>query len=439
MSRKFKNNIRPLSSGNGGAREYKPPAEPPNLAAKFMRENKAGSLPDEDTPAMTLAGEPVSQAAPAAPVAAVDTTPATHAEPVAPAAAATEADGAPRGAVETLDAAAQAALDAAAPPATPAGATGGSADVPATPPVEGSVPAAAAPTAAAAPAIDKYDPREKISLLEGEPEWTRDDVVRGLQERATLQQEIESIRPAVSERDQLLKGLGAPDVKSAMGFVEPFVRAIRENPDRAKLLDSVAAMDPATLAYIAASLKEFNDAPIEQRQAWGAVGPTSQPSTPTDPRYEKLAANQQILENSLLTARAEREVTTILNDWPFLRQDRKAWEAVQAVATALYSEDEAKGVPPLQRRGYMEAIAQQRHFLEIMKQTNERRVIAAASDAARPAAATPTLGQPPATSAILPATHPQPPAGARPPVKREYRGPVNGAAAAFLADQGFQK
>ena len=78
-----------------------------------------------------------------------------------------------------------------------------------------------------------------------------------------------------------------------------------ENPDRAKLLDSVAAMDPAKLAYVAASLKEFNDAPIEQRQAWGAVGPTSQPSTPTDPRYEKLAANQQILENSLLTARAE--------------------------------------------------------------------------------------------------------------------------------------
>ena len=63
----------------------------------------------------------------------------------------------------------------------------------------------------------------------------------------------------------------------------------------------------------------------------------------------------------------------------------------------------------------------------------------AASDAARPAAATPTLGQPPATSAILPATHPQPPAGARPPVKREYRGSVDGAAAAFLADQGYIK
>lgn len=437
MSRKFKSNIRPLSERNGGAKEYKPPAEPPNLAAKFMRENKAGSLPDEDTPAMTLAGEPVS-AAPAAPVAAVEQTPATPAEPVAPAAVAAEpADGAPRGATETLDAAAQAALDAAAPPAPVADATGGSADVPVAPPVEGAVPAQ--PAAAAAPAIDKYDPREKISLLEGEPEWTRDDVVRGLQERATLQQEIEQARPAVAERDQLLKGLGAPDTKAAMAFVEPFVRAIRENPDRAKLLDTVAAMDPATLAYVAASLKEFNDAPIDQRQAWGQVGPQAQSSTPTDPRYEKLAANQQILEESLLRTRAEREVTTILSDWPFLRQDRKAWEAVQAVATALYSEDEAKGIPPLQRRGYMEAIAQQRHFLEIMKQAQERRVISHASDAARPAAAVPSTLGPPPTSAILPATHPQPPAGARPLVKREYRGSVDGAAAAFLADLGYQK
>ena len=65
MSKKFKNNIRPLSSASWAApRSTSPRPSHPNLAAKFMRENQAGSLPDEDTPAMTLAGEPVSQAAP---------------------------------------------------------------------------------------------------------------------------------------------------------------------------------------------------------------------------------------------------------------------------------------------------------------------------------------------------------------------------------------
>ena len=430
MSKKFKNNIRPLSQRMGGAKEYKPPAEPPNLAAKFMRENPKGSLPDEDTPAMTLAGEPVSAAPAAAPAAAVE--PTVTDPVVAPADAPAEA---PRGATETLDAAA-AALDAVAPPATPADAAGGSADVPPViAPVEGAA-APVAPAVAAPVARDKYDPAEPIALLDGEAEWTRGDVVRGLQERATLQEEIEKIRPAIAERDQFLQVFGARDAKAALAQVEPFVRAIRENPERAKMLDAVAAMDPAELAYVQASIQEFRNAPVEQRAAWGQVGPT-QTQTPTDPRYDALAKNQALLEERLITDRAKGEVTTILNDWPFLKADAKSWQAIQAVATAYWNEDEAKGIPPLQRRGYMEAIASQRPFLEHMKQAQERRVIAHASDAARPAAPS-SLGPPPA-SAILPATHPQPPVAARPLVKKEYRGPVDGAAQAFLADLGYTK
>ena len=422
MSRKFKNNVGANTRPLIGGKEYTPPAEPPNLAAKFIRENPKGSIAEPDEPAMNLAGEPVSAATPPAPVAA-DTTPSP--EPVVPDAAASPLSDAP-----ALDAAAQAALDAVAPPKPAADAAGASGDVP-------TVVTAAQPEAqpqAAVPARDKYDPREAIPLLDGEPEWTRDDIVRGLQERATQQQEIQSLKPAVAERDQLLAALGARDVKAAMGFVEPFVKAIRENPARATLLDSVAAMDQATLNYVSQLLDDWKQLPVEQRAAFGQVGQVASPQAPADPRYDQLAANQQVLENSLVTDRAQREVTTILTEWPFLRQDRKAWEAIQSAATSLWNEDEAKGIPPLQRRGYLEAIAQNRVFLEHMKSAQERRVMQHASAAAAPS----QLGTPPPQSAILPATHPQPPVAARPP-RKEWRGPLDGAAAAFLADQGYTK
>jgi hypothetical protein len=427
MARKFKNNVGANTRPLIGGKEYKAPPEPPNLAMKFMRENRGG-IPDEDTPAMTLAGEPVSAETPPAPVATTDTPPA---EPVVPDAAAPPPSDAP----PVLDPAAQAALDAAEPPKTPADASGTSADVPSevqpTAQTEPSQPAAAPPR-------DKYDFGSLAKVLDENPEWAQgdigDNIVRGLQERATLQEEIAKYQPAVAERDQLLKAFGAPDVKSALGIVEPFIRAIRENPERGKMLDAVAAMDPATLNYVSQLLEDWKQLPVDQRAAFGQVGPTTQ-QTPTDPRYEKLAQNQTLLEESLLKTRAEREVTGILGEWPFLRQDRKAWEAIQSAATAMWNEDEAKGIPPLQRRGYMEAIATNRHFLEIMKAAQERRVMQHATAATQPPS---QLGQPPAPSAILPATHPQPPVAARPP-RKEYRGSVDGAAAAFLADQGYTK
>jgi hypothetical protein len=389
-----------------------------------MREQKSG-IPDEDTPAMTLSGEIVSAAPePAAPVAespAPNDTPGGKREDETPQAIATTP--------------AIATIPGEEPPKPATDATGGSGEVPPVEAVVPSIPEVAAPVAAAPPR-DKYDQSEPIPLLDGEVDWTRENIVRGLQERATQQEEIARLKPAAAERDQLIQAFGVRDTQSAMAMVEPFVRALRENPERGQLLDTVAKMDPATLAYIKASLQEFNNAPIETRQAWGQVGPAATQQTPTDPRYDQLAANQQLLEESLLASRAEREVSSILSDFPFLRNDRKAWEAVQSVATALYSEDEAKGVPPLQRRGYMEAIAQQRVFLDHMKTANERRVIAAASAVASPPQS--ALGPPP-TSGILPATHPQPPVTARPAQRKEYRGPLDGASAAFLADLGYTK
>src|SRR5580692_7950148 len=118
MSKKFKNNVganqRPLIRDK--SQDYKPPAEPPNLAAKFMRENPKGTLVDEDTPAMTLAGDPVSAV-----------TPAPAADPASPPAA--DAVAAPA-APQATEADAAAALAAAEPPKPAADAAGGSGDVP---------------------------------------------------------------------------------------------------------------------------------------------------------------------------------------------------------------------------------------------------------------------------------------------------------------------
>lgn len=417
-----------------GKEAYKPPAETPNLAAKFMRENRGG-IPDEDTPAMTLGGDPVSAATPAAPVASVEPPVSDTPEPVAPDPSA-PSDAPP------LDAAAQAALDAAAPPAPTTEASGGSGEVPpvaAAAVVGDAVGKSGDPIPAAAIPAAKYDFGSLAKILDENPEWAQgdigDNIVRGLQERAVQHEEIQKLRPVQAERDSILRALGAPDAKAAMAFIEPFTRALKENPARGPLLDAVAAMDESTLNYVGQLLADWKQLPADQRAAFGAVG-QAQPQTPTDPRYEKLAANQALLENRLIEDRAKGEVTTILNDWPFLRQDRRAWEAIQAVATSLWNEDEAKGIPPLQRRGYMEAIAAQRPFLEMMKSAQERRVLQHASAAVPPQT---TLGQPPAPSAILPATHPQPPVAARPPQTKQYRGPVDGAAAAFLADQGYTK
>lgn len=434
MSNKFKRKVGENQSPlNRGKQEYKPPAEPVNLAAKFIRENRGG-IPDPVEPAMDLAGEPVSAVAPPAPAASAEP-PQPPAEPVVPDADAPAPADAPPAPAAADPAAPQGAAE---PPAAVVGdALGSSGDVPAAATAAPVETPGAKPTPKPSGGVDSpisFDQNVHYELLPGQV-WTGKDVIDSLHERAGLQEEITRLRPALAERDDFVKTLGVQDISQAKEFVHRFASAMRENPGRAPLLDAVASMDEATVNYVSQMLDDWKRLPADQRAAFGAVGPAAQHQTPTDPRYDQLAKNQAILEERLISDRARTEVTTILDEWPFLRQDRQSWDAIQAVATAYWNEDEAKGIPPLQRRGYMEAIASQRPFLEHMKNAQARRVMQHATEAAQPTA----RPLPPPPSAMLPATHPEPPVAARPPPTKGYRGPVDGAAAAFLADLGYTK
>ena len=115
----------------------------------------------------------------------------------------------------------------------------------------------------------------RFRLLEGEPEWTRDDVVRGLQERATLQQEIEIDSPGSC------RARPAPPSPSALRDAKSGARlrrAVRAGDSREPRAGEAARCGrrdgPGRRSpTLQASLKEFNERTDRAAAAWGASRP----------------------------------------------------------------------------------------------------------------------------------------------------------------------
>ena len=216
----------------------------------------------------------------------------------------------------------------------------------------------AEPAKPAAIAEPSYDPGEKIHLLAGSEPWTREQVVLGLQERATLQ-------PKAEEADKF-RGLLGGDYADAESRWKPVLEKLAANPQRTQLLEELLGTDdPALLDYMRQSAEFYKtQVPADQRPAQPA-----QPSA-TEKRMLEVA---NAMEQSLFDQRSEYEWNTIYSEFPFVRNDLKARQALAAAADRLVKEDAAKGIGVMQRRGILDALKEQRVFLEMAKIAHDNR------------------------------------------------------------------
>lgn len=336
------------------------------------------------------------------------------------------------------------------PPETPADAP---ADAPATPPTETpasdavAAPAdAPAPQVAAAPpapadaapapaepkpaveAAPSYDAAEKINLLPGSDPWTREQIVAGLQERATLQ-------PRAAEADKFRTLFGF-DYERAEHEWKPILDVLRNDPERTGVLDSVMRADPGLLQYLRESAAYYQTLPAEQRYAGSAPAAPANPATPAarvaDPRMERYDRTFAAMQRQLAQSRAHNEWESAYQRYPFLRNDERARAALSGRASEMFMADEKAGKDPMECRGLLDAMNEQAVFLEAMGIAHANRT--APAPAAPPAAAPANPG----ATAMLGSGGAAPTPRVTSARPTGFRGDPDEAVAAFLRDHPGQ-
>jgi hypothetical protein len=256
-------------------------------------------------------------------------------------------------------------------PSVPA-AAGNAAAASDAPPAATTAPAqAAAPAAAAQPKV--YDPAEKIALGEG-AEWTRAQIIEGLQERSRLLPEVETAKAFRDIFDNQ-----TPDQVRAN--LEPLFDAIRTNPEAARFADGVLfGSDPARLAYLqecAAAYDGVNPSAATNAPATRVVAPGAQPQrapqqNERDRQIAELVAWKQQRERQDGIDRVNREWSQATSRYPVLATDATLRRLVGARAAQLFDANP--------QHGLLEALGEFRSLIEATQ-------IASAQGAPAPAAA----------------------------------------------------
>lgn len=244
------------------------------------------------------------------------------------------------------------------------------------PPVEGAAPAVdapvvekpaaavvAEPAAAVEPTAAKpvYDPQEKFALAEG-AEWTREQVIQGLQERAEL-------KPLAEQADGF-RTLFNMDLEAARKEWAPVLETLAKDPVRAKAMQDVFGAAPAALGALGLVLGA-DPAKIEylidsaqfwdQKVADGSIKVPAQPAAatpaqpaaaavPLDPRIKEALDYVEHQKAQAGSERAKREWSDVTTRYPFLLSDNAVRESLLTTANAMYQQDIAKGIPDLECR-----------------------------------------------------------------------------------------
>lgn len=382
------------------------PGDGPSMVTKFQRENPVGKLVDppeiaegRDKP---FAGDlPVG-----------GETPEAALQEALGEQASVESPGEPSTAE---GAAAERPGEAAAPP-TPTEPQG---EVKPTEPAQPSQPAQPTaevkPAAPATPEIAKINREAKYELLPGH-EWTGEQILAGLQQRAEL-------APKAEEADKFRTLLGG-DYADAEGRWKPVLEKLQANPARTQFLEEVLATeDPAALDYLRRSLEFY------KQEVPGAAQPTqpaaAQPVATDNPEIQALRGNMQAMEDQLMSRRFNDEQREIHGQYTFLNHDEQAKKALYEAAANLFATDAAAGKPTLQRRGLVEAAAGLKVFLEA-----KQAVFDAQRRPSAPSEPDPRVG----AQRLLPGSGPGAAGTARPAPPREYRGDPDKARDQFLQD-----
>ncbi len=192
----------------------------------------------------------------------------------------------------------------------------------------------------AAPVAKTYEPHERIALAEGS-EWTREQIVAGLTERAKLQQDLKTYEPIKAEAEgyKQLFGMDAAEARTAWG---PILQRLAAEPQTADFLDGYL-QNPALAEYLNECAAHFaQQAPQAYRQ----------PQQPQRPAVDPVMA-QQIKELNEWRAAQDKRASDerVASEWaqatsryPFLAHDAAAKQDLLATAQWMWSQDNSKGI-----------------------------------------------------------------------------------------------
>lgn len=193
----------------------------------------------------------------------------------------------------------------------------------------------------AAPAAKTYEPQERIALAEGS-EWTREQIVAGLTERAKLQADLKTYEPIKAEAEGYAQtfGMTASEAKTAWG---PILSRLAQEPQTADFLDSYL-QNPALAEYLNECAVHFQtQAPQAARQ------PQRQPQKPAvDPVMQQQLRELQTWKNEQEKRssddRVRSEWAQATSRYPFLAHDQAAKQDLLATAQWMWSQDNSKGI-----------------------------------------------------------------------------------------------
>lgn len=265
-----------------------------------------------------------------------------------------------------------------------------------------------------------YDPNEKFALAP-DVEWTREQVIAGLQERQTL-------IPQAAEAKEFQKLFGFDNFEKTAAQWAPVLETLKTEPEKTAFFDQVLKANPREVQYLVESLTFFRSLTPEQR---GDTPQTEAPKQPTfdptsDPRVKEALDFVEASKRKSAEERGKTEWTNAISAYPFLTTDQVALQSLHALANALYNEDRAKGISDLEARGIAAAVELNKTLYDarmVVYNQQKNSVPAPAPPQPIPAAEVPAvLGSP----GVAP--------NARPGKTKVYKGDPEDAVAAFVRD-----
>lgn len=208
-----------------------------------------------------------------------------------------------------------------------------------------------APAPDAAPKADaaskSYDLGERIALRDG-VEWTREQILVALQERAAS-------APLAQEATKYQELFGTRTFAEAEQAWKPILERLRSDADLTRYVDSVLAADPAKLDYLVRSA-EFYDSQAAPAAAAAPAAPVAAPKAAESAEMAELRKFVDQARKQAAQQRTTTEWSAATARYPFLNNDLAARQALITLANALYNEDRANGVDDMECRGIPDAV-----------------------------------------------------------------------------------
>jgi hypothetical protein len=199
-----------------------------------------------------------------------------------------------------------------------------------------------APAAPASVVPKTYASDERLALADG-VEWTREQVVTALRERAELQRTAPQQR---AEVEGFTKLFGVQSLQQAQQNWGPLLQRLSSEPETTNFLDGYLR-DPAKAAYLQTCAEWFDQQPADPD-----APAAQQYRSPQQSESERVMAQQlrelnewkNAQEKRVTDERVAREWSTATQQYPFLATDTALRQDLLTTAQWMNSQDPNKGI-----------------------------------------------------------------------------------------------